>query len=227
MAKKSKSKSGSSRSSSAAKEEVSPELAKKLPPEKPITNLKTSHWETQPAYIDETGGQLHPYQLEGVSWLRYSYGCGIDTILADEMGLGKTIQTVVFLYSLYKEGHTKGPFLVSVPLSTVINWEREFEFWAPDFYVVTYVGTKDSRGVIRENEMSYDQAAIRGGPKASRIRTGSQVKFHVLLTSYELISIDQATLSSVEWAALVVDEAHRLKNNQSKFFRVLSSYDIK
>uniref|UniRef100_A0A1I8J0U6 DNA helicase n=1 Tax=Macrostomum lignano TaxID=282301 RepID=A0A1I8J0U6_9PLAT len=213
----------------AAKEDISPELAKKLPPEKPITNLKSgAGWETQPGYLDDTGGRLHPYQLEGVNWLRYSYGCGIDTILADEMGLGKTIQTIVFLYSLYKEGHTKGPFLVSVPLSTVINWEREFEFWAPDFYVVTYVGTKDSRGVIRENEMSYDQVRrypIR--PKASRIRSGSQVKFHVLLTSYELISIDQATLSSVDWAALVVDEAHRLKNNQSKFFRVLSSYDIK
>jgi SNF2 family DNA or RNA helicase len=56
------------------------------------------------------------------------------------MGLGKTIQTITFLYSLYKEGHCKGPFLVSVPLSTIINWEREFETWAPDFYCVTYVG---------------------------------------------------------------------------------------
>lgn len=56
---------------------------------------------------------LHPYQLEGLNWLRYSWGQGIDTILADEMGLGKTIQTITFLYSLYKEGHCKGPFLVS------------------------------------------------------------------------------------------------------------------
>jgi len=38
---------------------------------------------------------------------------------------------------------------VSAPLSTIINWEREFEFWAPDFYVITYVGDKDSRAVIR------------------------------------------------------------------------------
>lgn len=44
----------------------------------------------------------------------------------------------------------------------------------------------------------------------------SPVKFHVLLTSYELITIDQAVLGSIEWACLVVDEAHRLKNNQSK-----------
>lgn len=48
------------------------------------------------------------------------------------------------------------------------------------------------------------------------LQKDSPVKFHVLLTSYELITIDQAVLGSIEWACLVVDEAHRLKNNQSK-----------
>lgn len=48
----------------------------------------------------------------------------------------------------------------------------------------------------------------------------------MLLTSYELISIDAACLGSIEWAVLVVDEAHRLKSNQSKFFRLLNSYNI-
>lgn len=108
------------------------------------------------------------------------------------------------------------PFLfqVSVPLSTIINWEREFETWAPDFYVVTYVGDKDSRAVIREHEFSFEDNAVRSG-RASKIRASS-IKFHVLLTSYELISIDVACLGSIEWAVLVVDEAHRLKSNQSK-----------
>jgi chromodomain-helicase-DNA-binding protein 4 len=170
--------------------------------------------------------QLHPYQMEGLNWLRHSWGQGTDTILADEMGLGKTIQTITFLYSLYKEGHCKGPFLVSVPLSTIINWEREFETWAPDFYVVTYVGDKDSRVVTREHELSFEEGAVRGGNKACKMRSAS-VKFHVLLTSYELVSIDAALLSSIEWAVLVVDEAHRLKNNQSKFFRILNSYNIR
>eukprot|EP00069_Balaena_mysticetus_P015960 bmy_09538T0 len=141
---------------------------------------------------------------------------GTDTILADEMGLGKTVQTIVFLYSLYKEGHSKGPYLVSAPLSTIINWEREFEMWAPDFYVVTYTGDKESRSVIRENEFSFEDNAIRSGKKVFRMKKEVQIKFHVLLTSYELITIDQAILGSIEWACLVVDEAHRLKNNQSK-----------
>ena len=47
------------------------------------------------------------------------------------------------------QGHSNGPFLVSAPLSTIVNWEREFEFWAPDLYVVTYNGDKDNRATIR------------------------------------------------------------------------------
>lgn len=194
------------------------------PPEKPITDLKKKY-EKQPEFLSDTGMQLHPYQLEGLNWLRYSWGQGIDTILADEMGLGKTIQTITFLYSLYKEGHCKGPFLVSVPLSTIINWEREFELWAPDFYVITYVGDKDSRAVIRENELSFEEGAVCRGGRISRIRSNS-IKFNVLLTSYELISIDSTCLGSIDWAVLVVDEAHRLKSNQSKFFRLLAGYSI-
>ena len=38
---------------------------------------------------------------------------------------------------------------MSAPLSTIVNWEREFELWAPDLYVVTYMGDKDARVVIR------------------------------------------------------------------------------
>ncbi|GFO42503.1 chromodomain-helicase-DNA-binding protein 3, partial [Plakobranchus ocellatus] len=207
------------------KKELDDELLARLPPAYPTTDLR-KQLDKQPKYLDDTGGTLHPYQLEGLNWLRYSWANNTDTILADEMGLGKTIQTIVFLYSLYKEGHCKGPFLVSAPLSTIINWEREFEFWAPDLYVVTYIGDKDSRAVIREHEFSFDDNAIRGGAKASRLKQGCNVKFHVLLTSYELVSIDTACLGSVDWAVLVVDEAHRLKNNQSKFFRVLASYKL-
>ncbi|XP_013871478.1 chromodomain-helicase-DNA-binding protein 5 [Austrofundulus limnaeus] len=198
---------------------------REVPPDAPIID-PTIKFEHQPWYINATGGTLHPYQLEGLNWLRFSWAQGTDTILADEMGLGKTVQTIVFLYSLYKEGHSKGPFLVSAPLSTIINWEREFEMWAPDFYVVTYTGDKDSRATIRENEFTFEDSAVKSGRKVFRMKKDTPIKFHVLLTSYELITIDQAILGSVTWACLVVDEAHRLKNNQSKFFRILNGYKI-
>ena len=127
---KGKKPKGESRSDDYSERRSSP------PPEKPTVDPKKKY-EYQPLYIDATGMELHPYQLEGCNWLRYSWAHRTDTILADEMGLGKTIQTIVFLYSLFKEGHCRGPFLVSAPLSTIINWEREFEVWAPDFYVVS------------------------------------------------------------------------------------------
>jgi len=195
------------------------------PPEKPMTDLNKKYTDNTKITWMENGLALHDYQLEGVSWARHSWSTNTDIILADEMGLGKTIQTVAFLYSLYKEGHCRGPFLVAVPLSTLINWEREFALWAPEFYVVSYIGDKDSRVIIRENELSFEENAVRKSDKASRIKA-STVKFHVLLTSYELISIDAACLGSVQWEVLVVDEAHRLKNAQSKFFRILASYAI-
>lgn len=63
--------------------------------------------------------------------------------------MGKTIQAITFLYSLWKEGYSRGPFLVAAPLSTITNWEREFQFWASEMYVVTYVGSKEDRAIIR------------------------------------------------------------------------------
>jgi chromodomain-helicase-DNA-binding protein 4 len=66
-----------------------------------------------------------------------------------------------------------------------------------------------------EHEFSFVEGAVKGGPKATRMKSDTGVKFHVLLTSYELINIDKAILSSIPWSCLVVDEAHRLKNNQS------------
>ena len=37
------------------------------------------------------------------------------------------------------------PFLVVVPLSTIRNWEREFEAWAPHLNVVTMMGNAEAR----------------------------------------------------------------------------------
>lgn len=79
--------------------------------------------------------------------------------------------------------------------------------------------------MIRENELSFEEGAVRGN-KPGRIRSSS-IKFNVLLTSYELITIDNACLGSIDWAVLVVDEAHRLKSNQSKVvFFTLYEYFI-
>lgn len=79
----------------------------------------TIKFDRQPDYLDSTGGTLHPYQLEGLNWLRFSWAQATDTILADEMGLGKTVQTAVFLYSLYKEVRIMRDYFTLISICTL------------------------------------------------------------------------------------------------------------
>jgi len=56
---------------------------------------------------------------------------------------------ITFTVYVFLQGYVQKPFLISAPLSTVPNWEREFELWAPELYVVTYNGLKENRIVLR------------------------------------------------------------------------------
>ncbi|ESO01124.1 hypothetical protein HELRODRAFT_192382 [Helobdella robusta] len=167
---------------------------------------------TQPDYI---GGkdklELRDYQLAGLNWLLHSWCKNNGAILADEMGLGKTIQTISFLSTLMYSHQVYGPFLLVVPLSTLVTWKKEFETWAPKINVVVYIGDVNSRVLIREHEWYH------GGSK--------QLKFNVILTTYEILLKDKAILGTVNWAVLGVDEAHRLKNDDSLLYKILINFD--
>ncbi|KAL5966967.1 Chromodomain-helicase-DNA-binding protein 5 [Taenia solium] len=186
---------------------------------RPLPPLPPSNWEEnwidkQPSYLSNwEGGRLHGYQLEGVRWLRKSFYNHINTILADEMGLGKTVQIVAMLYSLVKEDKRSGPFLIVAPLAVTMNWKREFAFWAPEMQVVVYTGDRQNRAMINEYCLYANKAFCIPA-------------FHVMVTSYEMISLERTTLTAFIWQVLVVDEAHRLKNKQSRLFRDLLSYDV-
>ena len=96
-----------------------------------------------------------------------------------------------------------------VPLSTIGAWEREFKKWAPDMNVICYHGSSDSREVIREFEF-YDSKG--------------RLKFNVILTTYELVLKDKDSLGDIKWAFLAVDEAHRLKNQESQLHEALKDF---
>ncbi|KAK3033012.1 hypothetical protein RJ639_037141 [Escallonia herrerae] len=181
-------------------------------------------YEKSPEFL--TGGSLHPYQLEGLNFLRFSWPKQTHVILADEMGLGKTIQSIAFLASLFEENIS--PHLVVAPLSTLRNWEREFATWAPQMNVVMYVGSSQARAVIREYEFYFPKSYTKNKKKKSSHIVGEskqeRIKFDVLLTSYEMINLDSASLKPIKWQCMIVDEGHRLKNKDSKLFLSLTQY---
>ncbi|XP_043686064.1 chromodomain-helicase-DNA-binding protein 1 isoform X2 [Vespula pensylvanica] len=152
---------------------------------------------------------LRDYQMDGLNWMIHSWCKENSVILADEMGLGKTIQTICFLYYLFHTHQLHGPFLLVVPLSTMTSWQREMAQWAPDMNFVTYLGDVTSRNVIREYEWCY---------------SSKRLKFNAILTTYEIVLKDKAFLGALNWAVLLVDEAHRLKNDDSLLYKALSEF---
>lgn len=156
----------------------------------------------QPSIL--VGGTLKEYQLRGLEWMVSLYNNHLNGILADEMGLGKTIQSISLITYLYEVKKDIGPFLVIVPLSTITNWTLEFEKWAPSLNTIIYKGTPNQRHSLQH-----------------QIRVGN---FDVLLTTYEYIIKDKSLLSKHDWAHMIIDEGHRMKNAQSKLSFTISHY---
>ncbi|ANB11950.1 SWI/SNF catalytic subunit SNF2 [Sugiyamaella lignohabitans] len=156
----------------------------------------------QPSIL--VGGTLKEYQLKGLQWMVSLYNNSLNGILADEMGLGKTIQSISLITYLIEMKQLAGPFLVIVPLSTLTNWNLEFEKWAPSVKKVVYKGPPMAR--------KAQQGIIRSGD------------FQVLLTTYEYIIKDRPILSRIKWAHMIIDEGHRMKNTQSKLSFTLTTY---
>ncbi|XP_051540956.1 chromodomain-helicase-DNA-binding protein 1-like isoform X4 [Myxocyprinus asiaticus] len=164
----------------------------------------------QPHYIGADGLELRDYQLDSLNWMAHSWCKGNSCILADEMGLGKTIQTISFLNYLFHEHQLYGPFLLVVPLSTLTSWQREIQLWAPLMNVVVYLGDINSRNMIRTHEWMHLQT--------------KRLKFNILLTTYEILLKDKSFLGNVSWAIIGVDEAHRLKNDDSLLYKTMIEF---
>ncbi|KAF2680613.1 hypothetical protein K458DRAFT_392663 [Lentithecium fluviatile CBS 122367] len=150
------------------------------------------------------GGTLKEYQVKGLQWMVSLYNNNLNGILADEMGLGKTIQTISLITYLIEKKQQPGPYLVIVPLSTLTNWNNEFDKWAPSVTKIVYKGPP--------NQRKQHQQQIRWG------------QFQVLLTTYEFIIKDRIILSKIKWLHMIVDEGHRMKNQNSKLSSTITQY---
>ncbi|RIB02191.1 SNF2 family N-terminal domain-containing protein [Gigaspora rosea] len=151
------------------------------------------------------GGLLKDYQIKGLQWMVSLYNNHLNGILADEMGLGKTIQTISLITYLIEKKKQNGPFLIIVPLSTMTNWQMEFEKWAPmvSERLCIYKGTPAERKALQRKYLRC-------------------LDFYVFLTTYEYIIKDKTVLSKPRWLYCIIDEGHRMKNVNSRLSLVLS-----
>jgi SNF2 family DNA or RNA helicase len=174
---------------------------------------------TQPIFKDKK--LLRTYQLESVNWLISSWFDNRNVILADEMGLGKTIQTVAFLNFLYSFMNMKGPFLIIAPLSTLEHWKRSVENWSTMNGVLYYDPEgQPGRDKCRETEFYSIDISMKGIAALNR----QLPKFHILITSFEVFMKDlDLVFRDIAFQHIVVDEAHRLKNQNARLMQALKS----
>ncbi len=132
--------------------------------------------------------QLRPYQVEGLSWLRFLGESGLSGILADDMGLGKTVQTLAYLVGEQQAGRSQFPSLVVCPKSVLPNWAAEAARFAPSLRQLTLAGPDR-----KKHRKSVDQADL-------------------VLTTYPVLARDAELLAAQPWNIVVLDESQMVKN---------------
>uniref|UniRef100_A0A2K5HPD5 Helicase ATP-binding domain-containing protein n=1 Tax=Colobus angolensis palliatus TaxID=336983 RepID=A0A2K5HPD5_COLAP len=138
----------------------------------------------------------------------------------NEMGLGKTCQTIALFIYLAGRLNDEGPFLILCPLSVLNVAEillfiliKIFFFLDDCLCSSTFLGFRFAPGDKEE------RACLQQDLK-------QKSHFHVLLTTYEICLKDASFLKSFPWSVLVVDEAHRLKNQSSLLHKTLSEFSV-
>ncbi|XP_062558461.1 chromatin-remodeling complex ATPase chain Iswi [Armigeres subalbatus] len=170
------------------------------------TNIKPKtvfRFEASPPYIK--AGEMRDYQIRGLNWMISLYENGINGILADEMGLGKTLQTISLLGYLKSFRSNPGPHIVIVPKSTLQNWVNEFGRWCPSLRAVCLIGDQETRNVFIRDVLMPGE-------------------WDVCVTSYEMCIREKAVFKKFNWRYMVIDEAHRIKNEKSKLSEILREF---
>jgi len=137
---------------------------------------------------------LRPYQTRGYAWLDFLTRWGFGACLADDMGLGKTVQTLAWLQRLREAGESR-PALLICPTSVVGNWRKEAARFTPQLPVMVHHGAGRDQG----------ETFVRQAQQQA-----------LVLSSYGLLHRDLPALQTVEWAAVILDEAQNIKNAETK-----------
>jgi superfamily II DNA or RNA helicase len=147
--------------------------------------------EPGPVRVGDLESVLRPYQKTGVEWLALRADNGVGGVLADDMGLGKTLQMLAYLR------HAGGRALVVCPSSLVFNWQREAARFVPERKVLS----------------------LEGGDREARF--GEIAESDIVVTSYALLRRDVERYAGVSFDAVILDEAHQIKNPDTQVARAV------
>ncbi len=136
--------------------------------------------------------ELRPYQLIGLAWLRFLHDHDFHGILADDMGLGKTLQVLAHILGLKNDGLLDAPVLVVAPTSLLGNWQAEIKKFTPQLNAVILTGPNRKQHYKNLND------------------------YHVVITSYGVMSRDYDQISQIVWHTFVLDEAQAIKNRKTQ-----------
>jgi SNF2 family DNA or RNA helicase len=139
------------------------------------------------------GATLRDYQRDGFGWLRFLHELGLGGCLADDMGLGKTVQVLALLEHVRgqrarRRGVAHKPSLVVAPKSLVFHWLDEARRFAPKLAMLEWHG-------------------LARGDRAAELATAD-----VIVTTYATLRLDLERLAALDYAMVVLDEAHAIKN---------------
>ena len=150
------------------------------------------------------------------------------------MGLGKTLQSISILAYHWEYLKIQGPHLICVPKSTLSNWMNELKRWCPSLRVIRFHGSREEREAMVA-ECFTNEAAAHDGKRPERQimnekgelvddHSDSPMRWDVCVTTYEVCNNEKKTLQKFAWKYLVIDEAHRLKNDVSMFSQTVRSF---
>ena len=199
---------------------------------RPRSATHRQQWRLPPARtlvqppVFKPGCELRDYQRVSFDWMARNQRSKRNVILGDEMGLGKTAQSVSILEHLRTVGSLPGgPFLVVAPLTTLTHWQREVHKWT-HMNAVVYDGSAADKDACKMWDFYTDACKpARLGGKLRPWPSGTHpFKFDCLLITYDTLRKEAPVLSTIDWQAMVLDEAHRLKDVNSATSVALRTY---
>jgi len=115
-----------------------------------------------------------------------------------------------------------GPHLVMVPKTTLANWCNEFKFWCPVLRILRFHGTKEERAQIAQTKLKPGSISLFDVSVTFELyydfigKTQNERDWDVVITTYEVVNLEKSALCKIAWKYLIIDEAHRLKNEASQ-----------